>query len=122
MMVDLRLFGAPGVATLSILLIGVAIVGKVIGCYIPARFPGKLSHNAGMIVGVGMVPRAEVGLIVAAAGYIAGAISLGLYGAAVAVSVITTLVTPAMLKPFFKRQLVQVSQPVSDNSESSDST
>lgn len=69
-----------------------------------------------------MVPRAEVGLIVAAAGYIAGAISLGLYGAAVAVSVITTLVTPAMLKPFFKRQLVQVSQPVSDNSESSDST
>jgi Kef-type K+ transport system membrane component KefB len=122
MMVDLRLFGAPGVATLSILLIGVAIVGKVIGCYIPARFPGKLSHTGGMIVGVGMVPRAEVGLIVAAAGYVAGAISLGLYGAAVAVSVITTLVTPAMLKPFFKRQLMQVSQPVSDNSESNNST
>ena len=122
MMVDLRLFGAPGVAVLAVLLIVAAIAGKVIGCYIPARFPGKLSHNAGMIVGVGMVPRAEVGLIVAAAGYIAGAISLGLYGAAVAVSVVTTLVTPAMLKPFFKRQLVQVSQPVSDNSESSDST
>jgi len=122
MMVNLRLFGAPGAAVLAVLLIVVAIVGKVIGCYIPARFPGKLSHTGGMIVGVGMVPRAEVGLIVAAAGYIAGAISLGLYGAAVAVSVITTLVTPAMLKPFFKRQLMQVSQPVSDNSESSDST
>jgi len=122
MMVDLRLFGAPGAAVLAALLTVVAIVGKVIGCYIPARFPGKLSHTGGMIVGVGMVPRAEVGLIVAAAGYIAGAISLGLYGAAVAVSVITTLVTPAMLKPFFKRQLVQVSQPAPDNSESSDST
>jgi len=122
MMVNLRLFGAPGAAVLAVLLTVVAIVGKVIGCYIPARFPGKLSHTGGMIVGVGMVPRAEVGLIVAAAGYIAGAISLGLYGAAVAVSVITTLVTPAMLKPFFKRQLVQVSQPVSDNFESSDST
>jgi len=122
MMIDLRLFGAPGAAVLAVLLTVVAIVGKVIGCYIPARFPGKLSHTGGMIVGVGMVPRAEVGLIVAAAGYIAGAISLGLYGAAVAVSVITTLVTPAMLKPFFKRQLVQVPQPMSDNFESSDST
>jgi len=121
MMVNLRLFGAPGAAILAVLLIVVAIVGKLIGCYIPARFAGKLSHNSGMIVGVGMVPRAEVGLIVAAAGYIAGAISLGLYGAAVAVSVVTTLVTPAMLKPFFKRQLAQVSKPVSGDSNSSNS-
>ncbi len=121
MMVNLRLFGAPGAAILSILLIVVAIVGKMIGCYIPARFAGKLSHNSGMIVGVGMIPRAEVGLIVAAAGYIAGAISLGLYGAAVAVCVVTTLVTPAMLKPFFKRQLAQVSEPVSGDSNSSNS-
>jgi len=121
MMVNLRLFGAPGAAILAVLLIVVAIVGKLIGCYIPARFAGKLSHNSGMIVGVGMVPRAEVGLIVAAAGYIAGAISLGLYGAAVAVSVVTTLVTPAMLKPFFKRQSAQVSEPVSGDSNSSNS-
>lgn len=121
MMVNLRLFGAPGAAILAVLLIVVAIVGKLIGCYIPARFAGKLSHNSGMIVGVGMVPRAEVGLIVAAAGYIAGAISLGLYGAAVAVSVVTTLVTPAMLKPFFKRQLTQVSETVSDDSNPSNS-
>jgi len=121
MMVNLRLFGAPGAAVLAVLLIVVAIGGKLIGCYIPARFAGKLSHNSGMIVGVGMVPRAEVGLIVAAAGYIAGAISLGLYGAAVAVSVVTTLVTPAMLKPFFKRQLAQVSEPVSGDSNSSNS-
>lgn len=121
MMVNLRLFGAPGAAILAVLLIVVAIVGKLIGCYIPARFAGKLSHNSGMIVGVGMVPRAEVGLIVAAAGYIAGAISLGLYGAAVAVSVVTTLVTPAMLKPFFKRQLTQVSETVSGDSNPSNS-
>lgn len=121
MMVNLRLFGAPGAAILAVLLIVVAIVGKLIGCYIPARFAGKLSHNSGMIVGVGMIPRAEVGLIVAAAGYIAGAISLGLYGAAVAVSVVTTLITPAMLKPFFKRQLTQVSEPVSGDSNSSNS-
>jgi Kef-type K+ transport system membrane component KefB len=104
MMVNLRLFAAPGVAALAVVLILVAIMGKVLGCYAAARPVGKLSHNSGMIVGVGMVPRAEVGLIVAAAGYIAGAVTLELYGAAVAVSVVTTLVTPAMLKPFFKKQ------------------
>jgi len=104
MMVDLSLFAAPGAAVLAIVLIVVAIIGKVLGCYAAARPVGKLSHTGGMIVGVGMVPRAEVGLIVAAAGYIAGAITLGLYGAAVAVSVVTTLVTPTMLKPFFKKQ------------------
>lgn len=104
MMVNLRLFAAPGVAILAVVLILIAIIGKVLGCYAAARSVGKLSHNGSMIVGVGMVPRAEVGLIVAAAGYIAGAITLELYGAAVAVSIVTTLVTPAMLKPFFKKQ------------------
>ena len=103
MMVDLRLFGVPGAAVLSVVLIIVAIVGKMLGCYIAARPAGKLSHVGGMIVATCMVPRAEMGLIVAAAGYIAGAISLGLYGTAVAVSVVTTLVTPVMLKPWFKR-------------------
>jgi Kef-type K+ transport system membrane component KefB len=103
MMVDPRLFAAPGAAVLSVTLIIVAILGKMIGCYITARPVGKLSHAGGMIVATGMVPRGEVGLIVAAAGFIAGAISLGLYGAAVAVSVVTTLVTPAMLKPWFKK-------------------
>jgi Kef-type K+ transport system membrane component KefB len=81
-----------------------------------------------MIVGAGMVPRAEVGLIVAAAGYIAGAISLGLYGAAVAVSVVTTLVTPAMLKPLFKKQWPgevpekEAPEIASNNPESSDTS
>jgi len=103
MMVDLRLFGAPGAAVLSVALVIVAIFAKMLGCYITARPVGKLSHAGAMVVATGMVPRGEVGLIVAAAGLIAGAISLGLYGAAVAVSVITTLVTPAMLKPWFKR-------------------
>jgi Kef-type K+ transport system membrane component KefB len=69
-----------------------------------------------------------VGLIVAAAGYIAGAISLGLYGAAVAVSVVTTLVTPAMLKPLFKKQwpgeVLEKEAPeiASNNPEPSDSS
>jgi Kef-type K+ transport system membrane component KefB len=102
MQVDMRLFW--GGAIIAIILTIAAVVGKISGCYIPARFAGKLSHIESMIVGVGMVPRGEVGLIIAGAGLLAGAISRDLFGAAVAVSVITTLITPAMLKPFFKKQ------------------
>ena len=109
MQVDMRLLWAG--AAIAAVLIVAAIVGKMVGCYIPARLAGKLSHNEGMIVGVGMVPRGEVGLIIAGAGLLAGAIGRDIFGAAVAVSVVTTLVTPAMLKPFFKKQLEQAETP-----------
>ena len=103
MQVDTRLLWVG--AVLAVILIVAAIIGKMVGCYIPARFAGKMSHTEGMIVGIGMVPRGEVGLIIAGAGLLAGAITRDLFGAAVAVSVVTTLVAPAMLKPFFKKQL-----------------
>ena len=86
-------------ATSAVALIVVATLGKIIGCYIPARFAGKLSHNDGMMVGVAMVPRGEVGLIVAGAGLLAGVITRELFSVIVAISIVTTLVTPAMLKP-----------------------
>ena len=111
MQVDLRLLWAG--ALVAFVLILAAIVGKIIGCYLPARFAGKMSHLEGMIVGIGMVPRGEVGLIIAGAGLLAGAVNRDLFGAAVAVSVVTTLVVPSMLKPFFKRQSVAMSKPSS---------
>ena len=102
MQVDLGLLKtAVDIASILIIL---AIVGKIVGCYIPARLVGKLRHTGGMIVGIGMVPRAEVGLIIAGAGLLAGAIDRELFGAAVAVGIATTLITPVLLKPFFKRQ------------------
>jgi Kef-type K+ transport system membrane component KefB len=101
MQVDVPLLASA--AVIAVILIVLATIGKVIGCYVPARLVGRLSRNSSMIVGVGMVPRGEVGLIIAGAGFLAGAISRELFGAAVAVSIVTTLITPVMLKPFFKR-------------------
>jgi len=100
MQVDMRLLW--GGAIIAVVLTIVAVLGKIGGCYIPARFAGKMNHTESMIVGIGMVPRGEVGLIIAGAGLLAGAIGRDLFGAAIAVSVITTLITPAMLKPLFK--------------------
>ena len=88
---------------LALILTILAVIGKLVGCYIPARFQGKLSHNSAMIVGLGMVPRGEVGLIIAGAGLLSGAIGGTLFGAAVFVSLATTFVTPTLLKPFLKK-------------------
>jgi Kef-type K+ transport system membrane component KefB len=108
MQVDVPLLAAG--AGIAAILIVLATLGKIVGCYIPARLVGKLSHNGGMIVGVGMVPRGEVGLIVAGVGLTMHAVSMELFGVAVAVSVVTTLITPAMLKPFFRRQVALESE------------
>jgi len=93
--------GAPVIATILIVL---AIIGKIIGCFIPAKFVGKLTTNRAMIVGVGMVPRAEVGLIIAGAGFLSGAINRELFGAVVAVCLVTTLITPLMIKPLLAKE------------------
>ncbi|MFP3975779.1 MAG: cation:proton antiporter [Dehalococcoidia bacterium] len=92
----------PGIG-IALLLFVAAIIGKLVGCYIPAKLQGKLSNNSALITGIGMVPRGEVGLIVASVGLLSGAIGQTLYGAAVFVSLMTTLVVPAMLKPLLKR-------------------
>jgi Kef-type K+ transport system membrane component KefB len=111
MQVDMPLLVSA--ALIAFILIVLATVGKVVGCYLPAKFVGRLSNTEAMIVGVGMVPRGEVGLIVAGVALlIPGALGTGdmaseLFGAAVAVSIITTLITPAMLKPFFRRASVR---------------
>jgi Kef-type K+ transport system membrane component KefB len=102
MQVDMRLLWAS--ASIALILIVAAVISKVIGCYLPARFAGKMSHTESLVVGIGMVPRGEVGLIIAGAGLLSGAIGRELFGAAVAVSLITTLVTPAMLKPFLSHR------------------
>jgi Kef-type K+ transport system membrane component KefB len=106
MQVDLRLIWEVALPAAAI--VALATIGKVIGCYIPARLAGKASHVSAMIVGIGMVPRGEVGLIVAGAGLIAGAINRELFGVAVAVSIVTVLIVPSMLKPFFEKQKAEL--------------
>lgn len=53
-------------------------------------------------VGVGMVPRGEVGLIFAGIGLAAGAVSEGLYAAVVIAVMLTTFVAPPWLKALYR--------------------
>ena len=102
MQVDFRLSAMAAIAAL--ILIVLATLGKIIGCYIPARLVGRFSRTSSLIVGVGMVPRGEVGLIIAGVGLLAiGEPFRELFAVAVVVSIVTTLITPVMLKPLFRR-------------------
>jgi len=104
MQVELGAIAAVAVPALAIIVL--AVMGKIVGCYLPARFIGKCDNRGALIVSMGMVPRGEVGLIVAGAGLLVGAISRDIFGVAVAVSLVTTLVAPSLLKPFFKKPAI----------------
>ncbi len=78
-------------------LTAVAIVTKVIGCFIPARLQGMSLKDA-TIVGFGMSPRGEVAMIVGLIGLNQGLITQEIYAAIIFMSLITTVVTPIVLR------------------------
>jgi len=77
-----------------------AIASKVIGCWIPAEL-SRMSRRKSIAVGIGMVPRGEVGLVIAATALSLAVISPELYSIAVLVIVMTTVLPP----PLFRRCL-----------------
>ena len=85
-----------------LLLLAIAICGKVLGCGMGARSSG-FSRRDSLTVGVGMIPRGEVGLITASLGLAAGLVSQDVYVQSVALVLVTTLVTPALLRFCFSK-------------------
>lgn len=90
-----------------LLILIVAILGKVFGCGLGGWFKG-LSGQDGLIVGVGMIPRGEVGLITANIGWAAGIVSSEIYSLVVVLVLATTLVTPPLLSFCFGRKSVAI--------------
>lgn len=82
-------------------------IGGALGAKIGDRSLGKDSLN---IIGIGMVPRGEVGIIVAAMGLnitLAGggnAVSPEMYVVVILMSVVTTIIAPPILSRMFKKK------------------
>lgn len=81
----------------SLTLLVVAVLSKMIGCGLGARACGFRGRSA-LAVGVGMVSRGEVALIVAQKGAAVGLVDTHIFPAVVLVVVVTTLLTPILLK------------------------
>ncbi len=79
----------------------IAIVSKLLGGFLGALSLGRLSA---LIVGVGMVPRGEVGVVVASLGLAAGVFSAHTYALIVAMSLLTAMVTPPVLAYLLQRK------------------
>lgn len=87
----------------AVVLTVVAILSKIIGCGLGARMMGFQTYDA-ISIGLGMVSRGEVALIVAQKGAQAGLINSEMFPPIVLVVIVTTLVTPILLKFGMKRQ------------------
>ena len=77
-----------------------AIVGKLIGCGLGAL---PLGFKNALRIGIGMVPRGEVGLIVAAVGLKLRTVSPEVYTVVVVMSIVTTLFAPPVLRALLPR-------------------
>ena len=81
----------------TITLLLVAIFSKIVGCGLGAKLCG-FSGMDSLTIGLGMISRGEVALIVAQKGEQAGLISDSLFPTIVLVVIVTTLITPILLK------------------------
>ena len=94
-----RLLAGPDVAFALALLL-VAAISKVVGCGLGARLGGYTNQES-LRVGVGMISRGEVGLIVASVGVNAGLIKTELFSVVTFIVLVTTLITPLLLRLTF---------------------
>jgi Kef-type K+ transport system membrane component KefB len=78
----------------------IAIISKLIGGWLGAL---SLGNRSAFIIGFGMVPRGEVGVVIASLGLAAGVFNDRIYAIIVAMSLLTAMVTPPVLAWLLKR-------------------
>lgn len=102
--IDIRTLNPFNPDTRQFLLIGLAltaigVVGKIAAGY--AAWGRGLER---LIIGVGMVPRGEVGLIFAQIGLASGLLTSGLFSAVTVMVILTTVVTLPMLRMLLEKK------------------
>ena len=90
-----RFFTEGSTLLFALLLIVVAALTKLVGCSLGAA---RLGWRDATAIGVGMIPRGEVGIIVAQMGLTVGVLSGTTYSVLVAMAVVTTLMVPPILQ------------------------
>jgi Kef-type K+ transport system membrane component KefB len=102
----------PAVATnqsgllIAVFLIAIAIIGKLITGWVVFGQPG-INRLA---IGVGMIPRGEVGLVFAGIGSASGAIDKPLEVAIIVMVILTTFLAPPFLRAAFNRATDSISE------------
>lgn len=100
--VNVKLF-VPGSADfdLAVLSVGLILTAIAIGGKLVAGLAVRRDDTSKLLVGVGMVPRGEVGLIFASIGLHEGILSRAVYSAILIMVILSTFVVPPVLKLLF---------------------
>lgn len=96
---DVSILKDPKVLALAALITVAAVVSKLIGCGLGAWPLGFVEARR---IGVGMIPRGEVGMVVAQIGATMGTVSQQTYGVVVIMAVMTTVIAPILLAWTFR--------------------
>lgn len=95
-----KISNVSGVIGLSIAIILAAVFGKMLGCGIGAKL-SKFSNREALQISIGMIPRAEVALIVTNLGLKVGIIGKDIFTAVILTVLVSTIITPPLLKVAF---------------------
>jgi Kef-type K+ transport system membrane component KefB len=109
MHLDIRGFTEPSVVALALAILAAAIFSKLVGCGLGAW---RMGWRNMLRVGLGMMPRGEVGMVVAQIGLTMGVISTHVYGVAVFMAVCTTLLAPPLLRMAYRGVVAEPEQEV----------
>jgi Kef-type K+ transport systems, membrane components len=96
---DIAVFRNPSLVLLALTILIAAVFSKMIGCGLGAI---RMSWPDRLRVGTGMVPRGEVGMVVAQMGLTLKVVETPVYGVVVLMAVMTTLIAPPLLKLAFR--------------------
>jgi Kef-type K+ transport system membrane component KefB len=99
---NLTAFTTSGSLALAGIILLAAIVSKFAGCGLGAIAMGR---SDAIRVGVGMIPRGEVGMVVAQIGLNQGVMKESVYAMIVFMSVMTTLFAPPLLKLAYRGEV-----------------
>lgn len=97
--IDLKVFSHLNFV-IFLVIFAVAVLSKIASCGVPSILYFR-NVDQGLRVGIGMVPRGEVGLIVAGLGLATGIIHQDIYVDLIAVCLATTFLSPFMLRRLF---------------------
>ena len=106
MNVDIQVFiDDPALLGTALILIVLACLTKFLGCGLGAKIAEPhMEMSSVSIIGTGMMPRGEVGIIVALLGLGMDILSNDMYGIIVLMCIATTIIAPPILSVLFKKK------------------
>jgi len=99
--IDIGVFASGAALWMLAIVTVIAVISKLAGGFLGAL---SLGRRGATIVGVGMVPRGEVGVVIASLGLAGGVFSNEIYAVIVAMSLLTSVITPPVLAVLLRKE------------------